>query len=78
MDLIARLPHIYDVATSQSNWERVESNLLEGLEIRQIADIKNKSPDTIKNQCRSIYSKIGISNRVQLIRKTIILSPPIS
>lgn len=51
--------------------------LIEGHQVSSIAEMRNKAPDTIKNQCRSIYQKIGVSNRAQLIRKIVALSPPI-
>lgn len=51
--------------------------LLKGHNIGEIADIRNVTFDTTKNQCKSIYSKMSVSNRTNLVKRLISLCPPI-
>lgn len=45
---------------------------------QEIAEIRNVSLNTAKNQRKSIYSKVGVHNRAQLIRTAMKISPPIN
>lgn len=51
--------------------------LLEGRTAAEIADIRDTSPDTARNQVKAIYTKSNVNGRAQLIRKIANLSPPI-
>jgi len=42
-----------------------------------IAEIRSVSEQTVRNQLRSIYSKLSVSNRADLIRKIMSVSPPV-
>lgn len=52
--------------------------LLRGRTAKEIADIRNVSPETVRSQVRALYTKAGISSRVELIRLAIGTNPPIS
>ncbi|MEO9459798.1 MAG: PAS and helix-turn-helix domain-containing protein [Lentilitoribacter sp.] len=51
--------------------------LLSGRSEEEIADTRNVTLNTIKNQRKSSYWKINVKNRAQLIRKAVTISPPI-
>jgi DNA-binding NarL/FixJ family response regulator len=45
----------------------VVAHLTQGLTNREIAVRLGKSEGTIKNQLRSVYSKLGVKNRIRLM-----------
>jgi DNA-binding CsgD family transcriptional regulator len=51
--------------------------LFQGRSEDEIADIRNVTLNTIKNQRKAIYSKMEINSRAHLIRKAVSISPPI-
>ena len=51
--------------------------LFQGRSENEIADIRNVTLNTVKNQRKMIYSKTDVSNRAQLVRKAAAISPPI-
>jgi DNA-binding NarL/FixJ family response regulator len=42
----------------------------EGQSNKEIAQSRRTSPHTVANQLRSIYAKLGISSRIELIRRS--------
>lgn len=55
----------------------IASLLLDGKSTQEIADVRAVTINTAKNQCKAIYAKTGVCNRVQLVRKAVSISPPI-
>lgn len=51
--------------------------LADGLSLRDIADSRNVSLDTIKTQARTIYAKTQTKNRRELVRRALSIVPPI-
>lgn len=51
--------------------------LIHGGTVKVIADQRGVSPETVRSQVRSIYSKTGVSNRTGLIRLALLINPPI-
>ena len=51
--------------------------LLCGHTVREIADIRRVSPETVRTQVKALYAKTGVANRVELIRLAIAANPPI-
>ncbi|WP_233281504.1 helix-turn-helix transcriptional regulator [Sphingomonas changnyeongensis] len=49
----------------------VASLLLEGATAREVASARRSAPDTVRAQIRSIYSKLGIGSRAELLRRLI-------
>jgi hypothetical protein len=45
--------------------------------VKVIADQRGVSPETVRSQVRSIYSKTNVSSRTGLIRLALLLNPPI-
>jgi len=68
------ITELYGFTNAESE---VVNLLVSGNTIENIADIRGVAPDTVKNQCKSAYSKSGVKNRTQLIKKMISLTPPI-
>jgi len=68
------LAKIYGLTDAET---QIAGFLLQGKTTGQIAEIRNTSPDTVKNQCKAIYAKTGVTSRAQLIRTMVALSPPI-
>jgi DNA-binding CsgD family transcriptional regulator len=48
-----------------------------GLTLREIADIRNVSLDTIKTQSRAIYGKTQTRNRRELVQRAHSITPPL-
>lgn len=51
--------------------------LIHGGTVKVIADQRGVSPETVRSQVRSIYSKTGVSSRTGLIRLALLINPPI-
>jgi DNA-binding CsgD family transcriptional regulator len=51
--------------------------LLRGRSARDVADMRNVSPETVRTQVKALYAKTGVANRVELIRLAIAANPPI-
>jgi len=68
----ARLYNLTEAETA------VSQHLVEGRTVPEIADIRGVSIDTVRNQARSIHSKLSVGNRAELIRKVTTVSPPVT
>jgi DNA-binding CsgD family transcriptional regulator len=51
--------------------------LIHGGTVKVIADQRGVSPETVRSQVRSIYSKTNVSSRTGLIRLALLVNPPI-
>jgi len=51
--------------------------LVHGRTAREIAEMRNVSPDTVRTQIKALYAKTGAANRVELIRLAVGTNPPI-
>lgn len=51
--------------------------LAQGMALRDIADSRNVSLDTIKTQARAIYAKTQTRNRGELVRRALAIAPPL-
>lgn len=69
------LSGIYDITPTETE---VIKHLVEGLTVSEIAEFRKVSQDTVKNQTKAAYSKLGVRNRAELIRKITNISPPIN
>lgn len=77
-----RVPHLkmnrfvmlYDLTPAEA---AVCGLILQGTETAQIAEMRNTSPVTVKNQIATILSKTGVRRRAELIRLVIRVLPPV-
>jgi DNA-binding CsgD family transcriptional regulator len=51
--------------------------IAQGIPLRQIAEIRGVTFDTVKSQSRSIYAKTGTRNRRELVRRALSIVPPL-
>lgn len=51
--------------------------LIEGATNADIAEARNVSVETIRAQIKTAYAKMGVNNRIELIRKAVAVQPPI-
>jgi DNA-binding CsgD family transcriptional regulator/PAS domain-containing protein len=51
--------------------------LIAGASNSDIADARNVSVETVRAQVKSAYAKLGVANRIELIRKAVAIHPPI-
>lgn len=51
--------------------------IVDGLTAREIADNRDVTPDTVKTQTSSIFSKTNTRNRAELVRRAITITPPL-
>lgn len=51
--------------------------LAQGMTLREIADTRNVSFDTVKSQARSVYAKTNTRTRGELVRRAMSISPPL-
>lgn len=70
-----RLCKVYKLTAAE---KVVCSLLIHGHTNNEIADHRHVSPETIKSQISSIYSKTSIRNRSELIRLALKTSPPVN
>jgi DNA-binding CsgD family transcriptional regulator len=67
--LIEFSPPTVNVPGNLSPAERdVARRLVEGERLPEIARARKTSPHTVANQLRSIYQKLGVSDRAELVR----------
>lgn len=52
--------------------------LITGYSLPIISEKRSVSLDTVKSQCKAIYSKTSVSGRIGLIKKLIAISPPLA
>lgn len=71
---VAPLKALYGLTNAETEIARL---LAQGYALKKISEIRGVVEDTVKNQTKSIYSKVGTRNRSQLIRKIVSISPPI-
>ena len=71
----ARFSRIYDLTAAEAE---ICTLLLDGLDLDQIAETRNTTPVTAKNQIASIYQKTGVRRRAELIRLIMRCLPPVS
>lgn len=57
---------MYDLSSAET---KVADLAASGMSDKQIAESRDVSPRTIANQMRSVYRKLGVANRVELVRK---------
>lgn len=62
--LSQRLVELYDMSASES---AVACLLAEGLAAQEIAHVRQRSPETIRTQIKSIHAKLGVSSSAQAI-----------
>jgi DNA-binding CsgD family transcriptional regulator len=55
--------------------DRVVNGLAAGLTVQQIADQSELSRETIRNQLKSVFSKVGVTRQVDLVRLAAQLAP---
>ncbi|MEM1190103.1 MAG: helix-turn-helix transcriptional regulator [Pseudomonadota bacterium] len=55
---------VYHLTISESH---ILSHLIRGLTNNEIADVRNVSPETIKTQVKSLFEKLGCSNRIDVV-----------
>ncbi len=72
---VAPLKELYGLTNAETEIARLLAN---GYALKKISDIRGVAEDTVKNQTKSIYSKVNVRNRSQLIRKIVSISPPIN
>lgn len=51
--------------------------IVQGLSVNDIAEARNTTPTTAKNQVAAILAKIGVGRRAELIRLVIGMLPPV-
>ena len=56
------------VASLSARERLVAERFASGATYREIADELDRSPTTIRNQIRSVYAKLGVTNKVGLVR----------
>ena len=72
---LKRFARLHDLSQAESN---VCDLLFQGLSIDAIAEQRNRSPVTIKNQIAAILLKTGAPSRVDLIRLALRVMPPVA
>ncbi len=65
---------LYDLTAAEADVCRL---ILQGVPINDIAEMRNTSPVTTKNQIASILNKTGVGRRAELIRLVIRILPPV-
>lgn len=68
------LSRIFGLSTAEAG---VCEALVHGGTVKIIADQRGVSPETVRSQVRSIYSKTNVTNRTGLIRLALLVNPPI-
>jgi DNA-binding CsgD family transcriptional regulator len=68
------LARIFGLSTAEAG---VCEALIHGGTVKVIADQRGVSPETVRSQVRSIYSKTNVSSRTGLIRLALLVNPPI-
>ncbi len=71
---IERFTTLYGLTPAEAE---VCALILQGMSVNDIADSRNTSPVTAKNQVASILDKTGLSRRTELIRLVIRVLPPV-
>jgi len=51
--------------------------LVAGKSNHDIADIRGVSPETVKTQTRSVFAKLAVRNRAELVRRVLAINLPI-
>ncbi len=74
MVAVEGLVHSYALSPAEA---LVCGMLAQGMALRDIADSRNVSLDTIKTQSRAIYAKTQTRNRGDLVRRALSISPPL-
>ena len=70
----ARFSRLYGLTTAEAE---ICALLLEGFDLDQIAETRNTTPVTTKNQIASIFLKTGVNRRAELIRLIMRCLPPV-
>ncbi len=52
--------------------------MMEGRSDREISEIRNVSYETVRTQIKTVLTKAGVSNRLDLVRAASMITPPIS
>jgi len=69
-----RFVALYDLTPAETDVCRL---VLQGFSVTDIAESRNTSPVTAKNQIASVLSKTGVSRRAELIRLVVRILPPV-
>lgn len=62
------LEHTFNLSKTEA---KIALQLANGLNTQEIADLNNKSPQTLRTQLKSIYLKMNINSQTELIRKVL-------
>jgi DNA-binding NarL/FixJ family response regulator len=71
---IERFASVYRLTRAESS---ITSLATDGLNSREIADVRGTTVDTVRGQLKSIMRKANVNNRIELIRQIIKTDPPI-
>jgi DNA-binding CsgD family transcriptional regulator len=71
---IERFVALYDLTQAEAE---IFALIVQGLQIGDIAESRNTSPVTVKNQISAILAKTGVHRRSELIRLVIKVLPPV-
>ena len=52
--------------------------MVNGAELREVADARHTSLETVRSQLRSIFSKTGVNSQLELVRLAVKATPPIT
>ncbi|WP_422049022.1 helix-turn-helix transcriptional regulator [Shimia sp.] len=70
-----RFTKLYDLTQAETDVCRW---IAEGASVAEIAEKRNTSPTTAKNQVAAVLSKAGVSSRIELIRLILRVLPPVA
>jgi DNA-binding CsgD family transcriptional regulator len=68
------LNHIYGLTPAEA---AVCEHVVSGYSVEEIAEIRGRSPETIRSQLKAVKRKCGVSNRVELVRRALDVSLPV-
>ena len=58
--------------------QAIADSLLNGTEVRQIAEERGNSVETVRSHLKNIFSKTGSSSQLELLRLTVKVTPPLA
>jgi DNA-binding CsgD family transcriptional regulator len=71
---IDRFVALYNLTPAEAE---VCAHIIKGFSTTDIAEMRNTTPVTAKNQASAVLAKLGVNRRLDLIRLVIRLLPPI-
>lgn len=57
--------------------EDVANTLSNGLSVKEVADRRNSSEETVRKQLKSVFAKTGVNSQLELVRLATKVTPPI-